>query len=131
MAMIVALAYSQPDCTHPWSVTDPATGQTFNYDLTSVLGKQFVAMEQQQTFHMYINLCGNVNTGQPVTCPTATPICMVDGSVAYNCGGSGPGNWMLKPYRGIGSNEDIYGGGIRIQALDGDACMYVFQDSKY
>jgi hypothetical protein len=78
------------------------------------------------TWTMFLNICGNAAITTPTTCKNPTPVCMVDGYQAYDCGGAGAQNlnWAVGPYYAPGKQGTLLEGGsflnIALPRLNGD-----------
>jgi hypothetical protein len=82
-------------------------------------------VEDRQTWVLYLNICGNAAIPAGSKCTTPTPVCQVDTTTDYNCGGAGgPANWQVSAYFNLNApNTFIYDGGLVIMAGGGETCV--------
>ncbi len=98
----------------PFTMTDPKSGTVYSYDLSAAKAAgvtQLIGGYEggTNTWTMFLNICGNAAITTPKTCKNPTPVCQVDGSSAYDCGGAGAQNlnWAVGPYYAPGNQGTL------------------------
>jgi hypothetical protein len=126
-SFVFQLALVHLSVSKPFIITNPTTQKQYSYDLskaaTTVVEGLIGGVETGNTWVIYLNICGNAAIPAGSKCTSPTPVCQVDSTIDYNCGGAGLGNRQVSPYfEPAAPNTFIYDGGVVVLG-GGDACV--------